>query len=154
MGDVVFFCIRQSELVWSLRLSRAAAAAAQSSMTLAKTTLSSALAVAAVCAASEAQSPPLAWAYLSSAVWTIWLVSKGWNAMHFWDRVHLIWGAGSVAALCKFAQLTALAGEPFEVSMCPQCPTLSCSLQLCALCVQSMLHKAVSKHMSLLTGLG
>ena len=84
-------------------------------MAIAAAVLSAALFVAALCAASEAPAAPFAWAYLSSAVWTTWLISKSWNALHFWDKVHLLWGAGSIAALCNFTHGTALAGDPFEV---------------------------------------
>ena len=84
-------------------------------MTLLTAAASFALAAAGVCAASDAESAPYAWAYLSSAVWAIWLVSKGWSALHFWDRAHLLWGASSIIALCKFTQGTIIAGDPFEV---------------------------------------
>ena len=100
---------------WSLRLSRLQEASAWCSMAPVTAVLSSALFLAALCAARDAPYAPFAWAYLSSAVWTTWLVSKGWNALHFWDKVHLLWGAGSAVAMCKFTSGTALAGDPFEV---------------------------------------
>lgn len=74
-----------------------------------------ALAAAAVCAASETKFAPYAWAYYASAVWAIWLTSKGWRSLQFWDRVHLLWGVSSILALCIFTQGTIKIGDPFEV---------------------------------------
>lgn len=117
-GDKMPPSVKASGSFWSLRLSRLQEAAAWCNMAPATAVISSALFLAALCAARDAPSAPFAWAYLSSAVWTTWLVSKGWNALHFWDKVHLLWGAGSAVAMCKFTTGTALAGDPFEVGLC------------------------------------
>ena len=111
LNAACFFFFTRVELV------QKADASSVCSMTLFMAPVSFALLVAAACAASQAESAPFAWAYLSCAVWAIWLVSKGWSELHFWERVHLVWGAGSAVALCKFTQATALTGDPFEVTM-------------------------------------
>ena len=84
-------------------------------MTLAIGTASAALLLAAVSACNQAKSAPLAWAYVSAAVWAIWVLSKGWGAMHLWDRLHLLWGVGSIVALYTYAGRLAAEKRPFEV---------------------------------------
>lgn len=77
--------------------------------------VSAALLAAALLAARDAKAAPFAWAYYSTAVWSIWLLLKGWNALNFWERLHLFWGASSILALCKFTQGTLRTDDPFEV---------------------------------------
>lgn len=79
--------------------------------------VSAGLIVAAVTAAREAEVAPFAWAYYSCAVWSVWLVSKGWNALNSWEKLHFFWAAASVVALCKFTRATLSTDDPFEVCM-------------------------------------
>lgn len=74
-----------------------------------------ALAAAAVFAAGETEFAPYAWALYASAVWAVWLTSKGWSSVQFWDRLHLLWGVSSILTLCIFTQRTVKTGDPFEV---------------------------------------
>ena len=77
--------------------------------------VSALLLAAALLAANEAKAAPYAWAYYSSAVWSIWLLLKGWNALTLWEKLHLFWGASSILALCKFTQVSLGTDDPFEV---------------------------------------
>ena len=77
--------------------------------------VSTALIIAAFAAAREAEAAPFAWAYYSSAVWSIWLISKGWSALSFWEKLHFFWAAASIAALCKFTRAILSTDDPFEV---------------------------------------
>ena len=37
--------------------------------------------------------------------------------MHVWDKVHLLWGVGSIMALYNYVEGTASAGKPFQVGL-------------------------------------